>query len=64
MQINAFDHEFDHCKKFYCGAPFVEQIFAEPLLVEHLSITASIKSKIILVFDFYAVFNRSRESLK
>ena len=34
-------------KKRYCRTPFVEQLFAEPLLVEHLSIAASIKLKII-----------------
>ena len=35
-------------KKLYCGTPFVEKLFTEPLLVEHLSIAASIKLKIIL----------------
>ena len=34
-------------KKLYRRTPFVEQLSAEPLLVEHLSIGASIKLKII-----------------
>ena len=34
-------------KKLDCRTTFVEQLFAEPLLVEHLSMAASIKLKII-----------------
>ena len=30
-------------KKLYCRTPFVEQLFAEQLLVEHVSMAASIK---------------------
>ena len=33
-------------KKLYCRTPFVEQLFAERLLVEHLSMAASMKLKI------------------
>ena len=40
-------------KKLYCRTTvFVEQLYAEHLLIEHLSIAVSIKLKIIL-------FNRS-----
>ena len=39
-------------KKIYCRTPFAEQFFAEHLLVEHLSMAASIKLKVIQ-------FNRS-----
>ena len=34
-------------KNLYCRAPFVEELSAEHLLVEHFSMAASIKSKII-----------------
>ena len=34
-------------KKLYCRTPFAEQFFAEHLLVEHLSMVASVKLKII-----------------
>ena len=33
-------------KKLYCRTPFAELFFAEHLLVEHLSMAASIKLKI------------------
>ena len=47
MEIKAFDEDFDHFKKLYCKTPFVEQLFADHLLVEHLSMAGSIKLKII-----------------
>ena len=34
-------------KKRYCRTPFAEQFIADHLLVEHLSMAASIKLKII-----------------
>ena len=47
MEIKVFDKDFDHCKKLYWTTTFVEQLFAEPVLVEHLSMAASIKLNII-----------------
>ena len=38
MEIKAFVENFDQCR-----TPFVEQLFAENLLVEHLLMIASIK---------------------
>ena len=52
MEPKAFDEDFDHWKKNYYRTPFAEQFFAEHLLVEHLSMAASKKLKIIQ-------FNRS-----
>ena len=48
MEIKVFDEDFDHCLKILCRKTFVEQLFAEPLLVERLSIpmASSIKLKI------------------
>ena len=43
MEVKVFDEDFDHCKKLYFRTPFVEQLFAEHLLVEHVSMTASMK---------------------
>ena len=45
MEIKAFDDDFLSLQKIflYCSRPFAEQLFAERLLVEHLSMTASIK---------------------
>ena len=37
---------FTTAKKLYCRTTFVEQLFAEPFLVEHLSMAAAIKLKI------------------
>ena len=47
MEIKAFDKDFTTTKKLCCRTPLVEQLFAEPLLVEYLSIATSIKLKII-----------------
>ena len=55
-------------KKLYYRTPFLEQLFAEHLLVTHFSMAAFVKLKKFnrsqLIFDFYAIFNRSQESLK
>ena len=45
--LTAFDQDFDHYKKLYCITLFVEQLFAEHHLVEHLPMAAYIKFKII-----------------
>ena len=48
MEIKTFHKILTTAKKRYCRTPFAEQLFAERFLVEHLSITASIKLKTIL----------------
>ena len=50
-------------KKRYCRTPFVEQLFAEPLLVENLSIAASIKLKIIHEFIFRNHMSHKNEAI-
>ena len=47
MEIKAFAEDFDHCRKTYCKTPFAEQLSAVDLLVEHLSMTDSIKLEIM-----------------
>ena len=50
MEIKALIRILTHAKKkkkLYCRTPFAEQLFAEPFLVEHLLIAASIKLKIV-----------------
>ena len=43
MKIKAFVKDFDHAEKLLYGTPFAEQLLTEHLLVEYLSMAASIK---------------------
>ena len=46
MEIKAFVEDSDHAEKRLCEIHFAEQILTDHLLVEYLSIVASIKLKI------------------
>ena len=42
MEIESFVEDFDYYRKLHFRTPFVEQLFAVHLLVEHLLMVASI----------------------
>ena len=43
MEIKAFLEDFDQAEKLLYGTAFAEQLLTEHLLVEYLSMVASIK---------------------
>ena len=47
MEIKPFVKEFDHYRNTYFRTPFVGQLFAVHLSVEHLSMADSIKLDVI-----------------
>ena len=42
IEIKAFIEDFDHADEFFYGTPFEEQLLTEHLLVQYLSMAASI----------------------